>query len=441
MCGVFGVFNARKAAELTAMGLHAMQHRAIDYAGIASTDGTNLYRERGAGLARKVFDGTVLDRLHGKSALGHIRYPTVNDDPTRDNVQPVRGNWNGVPFAIAHNGNLTNGAELQGLLSDARLSTSLDTEHIVRLLELCRSPKVEDGLCAVLRRVEGSFALGILLPDRLIAVRDPAANRPLSVGRIDDSYFVSSETCAFPMVGAKHLLDVEPGTMVTIDAHGVHTMRYAMPKERKCRFEAIYFSHPSSTVFGERVSQFRLALGRELARCYPVPGGADIVTPIPDSAMFIAKGYAQGSGLEYLPVILRNHYAGRTFIAATQAQRDEEVAQKFIFSAEEIEGKRIVVVDDSIVRGTTMPKIVRMLRQLGAAAVHVRIGCPPIRYSCRYGINTPLRSKLIAASLDAEEIRVKMGADSLEYLPLQVLQSLSAEPKSFCFACMTGEYW
>src|SRR3989344_8416843 len=362
MCGIFAVWNVRKAAELTVIGLHAIQHRAIDYAGIVSSDSIHFYRERGAGLARQVFTRDVLNRLHGRDALGHIRYPTVTDDKTRDNIQPIVFVYNNQPIAIAHNGNLMNVRQLlEGPLRFSKLSTSMDTECIPRLLENLDTGHFEADLIATLLLLKGSFSLAILLPDRLIAVRDRQGNRPLSIGRAGESYFVSSETCAFPNVGAEHVQDVLPGTFVSIDSRGLTTTRFAEADEKKCRFEGVYFSHPASTIFGERVSRFRMSIGRELERLYPVPG-ADIVTPIPDSSNFIALGFA-GSGRSgpYFPVLARSHYVGSTFIAATQAQRDEKVSQKSTFTAEEIRGKRIVLVDDSIVRGTTLPVIVSVL--------------------------------------------------------------------------------
>lgn len=440
MCGIFGVFNVPKAAEFTVIGLHGNQHRAIDYAGIVSSDDYNFYRERGRGLARQVFTKEVIDRLHGRHALGHIRYPTVSDDPRRDNIQPITGRYDGMPLALAHNGNLTNTEELDLFLA-TKLSTSMDSEYIVRLLERRDSGNIEADFAAILALLEGSFALGILLPDRLIAVRDKSGNRPLSIGKLGDGYCISSETCTFPNVGAAHIADVEPGTMVSMGLEGLRVTRFAKPEEKKCRFEGIYFSHPSSKVFGENVARFRMVIGRVLEELFPVRE-ADIVTPIPDSSNFIAMGYAasQRSGV-YFPVIIRNHYVGRTFIAATQAERDEEVAQKFAFTAEEIYGKTIVVIDDSIVRGTTLPKIVRELRQLGAKAVHVRIGSPPITHPCKYGINTPTREELIAAFWSPKDICARVGADSLAFLPMEVLEKLSPNPETYCFACMSGKYW
>lgn len=440
MCGIFAVFNARKAAELTVIGLHGNQHRAIDYAGIVSSDGTNLYRQCGPGLARQAFTKEMLNALHGKHAIGHIRYPTVSDDETRDNIQPIMGNYGGTSIAVAHNGNVTNVAELRDSFS-GQFATSMDSELFPRLLQKEHSGDIEADLVSVLGRIQGSYTLAILLPEKLIAIRDPSGNRPLSIGESNGSYFITSETCAFGNVDARPVCDVEPGTMVIISNKGLRTVRFARPREQKCRFEGIYFSSPSSKVFGEGVTTFRLKLGEALERHCPAPG-ATIVTPIPDSANFLAQGYARsGRSGELFPVIIRNHYVGRTFIAATQAKRDQDVSQKFSFTVEKIKGEKIVVVDDSIVRGTTLPKIVEHLRKYGAREVHVRIGCPPITHSCRYGINTPNRDKLIAAHKTELEIEKWSGADSLQYLPMEVLRQMSSDAESFCYACMDGNYW
>jgi amidophosphoribosyltransferase len=437
MCAIFGIFHAPKAAELTVIGLHGNQHRAIDYAGIVTTDGEHFYRERGAGLARQVFTREMLDRLHGQSALGHLRYPTVSDIKNRDNIQPVLGIYNGRPIAIAHNGNITNTAELATILGDPKLATSLDTEFIQILLNFCFTGNIERDLAKVASMLQGSFSLGILLPDRLIALRDKSGNRPLSIGALNGGFCISSETCALNTLGATDIQDVEAGTMVTIDSKGLSVTPFAEKSEQKCRFEAIYYAHPGSKAFGEGVARFRMTVGETLETLFPV-NDADIVTPIPDSSSFIAMGFGNsGRSGRYFPVITRSHYVGRTFIAATQSKRDEEVAQKFTFTASEIEGRNIVVVDDSIVRGTTLPKIVGELKRLGARKVHIRIGSPPIRYSCKYGINTPTTAELIAATRSSDQIRQQVGADSLEFLPLDVLKGLSPEPST----CMDGRYW
>lgn len=442
MCGIFGVFNARKAAEWVVIGLHGNQHRAIDYAGVVSSDGSHLYRHAGAGLARQVFsDARVLDRLHGRHAIGHIRYPTVEDDPTRENFQPILGNYGGEPFALAHNGNLTNRSELEQLIGGT-MATSMDTECIVRLLEKFHTGDLIEDLKRVFSHLRGSYALCILMRERLVAALDPSSNRPLALGRKDESWFISSETCGFGGAGAEFVRDIAPSEILSIEApEGPRSWPFADARWKKCRFEGNYFSHPSSRAFGEAVDEYRIRLGRALEERFPVPG-ADIVASVPDSSNFIAMGYAEsGRSGAYRPVIIRSHYVGRTFIAASQAKRDAEVAQKFTFTAHAIEGRRVVVVDDSVVRGTTLPKIVGELRRYGAKEVHVRIGSPPILFPCRYGINTPRQEELVSANVTKTHICEAVGADSLEFLPLEAQKQLSPQPQTFCYACMDGQYW
>lgn len=443
MCGIFGIFGARKAAELTAIGLHGIQHRAVEYAGIVSSEGHGMHRHAGPGITRDVFDHAAVEKLHGLHALGHIRYSTVEDKPDRDPAQPILGMFNGVPFAVAHNGTLTNWRDV-ATRRDLRFVTSIDTECIVRLIEWHGRNGIADfhaALAVALSEVRGSFALGILLPEELIAVRDPAGNRPLSIGRINGGYCITSETCALSNVEAEFVSDVAPGTMVRITQAGLELRPYAKPCEHKCRFEAIYFGHPASCIFGEPVQRFRIDLGKALEEACPCPGG-DIVSPIPDSATFIAYGYgSSGRSGVFFPVITRSHFVGRTFIVATQADRDEKVSSKFAFSAEEIAGKSIVLVDDSIVRGTTLPKIVRALRRCGAKAIHVRIASPPMRHSCSYGIDTPDETKLIANRVAIDGMAEWSGADSVVYLPMDSLRARSPHPDSFCYACMNGTYW
>ena len=442
MCGIFGVFNARKAAELTAIGLHSQQHRAIDYAGIVSSDGSFMYRECGAGTVRKVFTSEMLDRLHGKHAIGHTRYPTLDDDPSRVNIQPLRGYWQNTPVALAHNGNLTNTEELSRVHTSRE--TSLDTEFILRILENQTDPHIENALENTLGCLRGSFSLVVLLPEMLIAARDPHGNRPLSIGVKNDGFFVSSETCALDIVGAQFLCDVAQGTMVLISQRGIEHKKFAEPATtlKKCPFEGIYYAHPSSDVYGIQATNFRLKLGRALEEHCPCPD-AEIVTGVPDSGVLHAMGYAvSGHSGMYMPVIFRNHYVGRTFIASYQARRDEEVDAKFNFTKSLIVGKRIVVVDDSIVRGTTIRKIVSKLCELGAAEVHVRVACPPITHHCNYGIYTKGRDgRLIAQEMDVRGIRQHIGADSLAFLPLEVLKEVWPDAGNSCFSCMTGEYW
>lgn len=443
MCGIFAVWNMRKAAELTVIGLHGIQHRARQYAGIVSSDGFNLFRESGKGVTRQVFSADMLNRLHGRAAVGHIRYATVVDDPARDNTQPLMGVYQGARFAVAHNGNITNVRELRKMFFGRRMETSIDTEYIVRLIEKYDTGNHEADIARALSHVRGSFALGILFPDRLIAANDPSGNRPLSIGSVNGGYVLSSETCAFSGVSADAVANVQPGTMVTfIGEETPCAERFAEAVCKRCRFEGIYFAHPASNVFGESITRFRLTLGRALEKHCPVEGGADIVTSVPDSANLIAQGYAEsGRSGAYLPVIIRNHYVGRTFIAATQADRNVEIAQKFAFTTDEIVGKRIVVVDDSIVRGSTLPTIVHELRRLGAKEVHVRVGSPPVVHPCRYGIDTPTYEELVSVRKTPDEICHAVGADSLAFLPLPVLRSLSPTPGEFCFACWDGKYW
>ncbi len=444
MCGIFGVWGAPRAAELVAIGLHNLQHRATDYAGIVSSDGKHLYAEHGIGIARRVFKQGVTGHLHGRSAIGHIRYPTVSDDKARVNIQPIVGSYAGEPVAIAHNGNITNTEvlKLTAAFSVSKLSTSMDTEYILRILETKGSGNIIRDLRQTFACLEGSFSLLILSPRFLIAARDKSGNRPLSIGQLDNGGFcVSSETCAFPNVNAKHLCDVDAGTMVIVYGDGLHVHRFATPEERKCRFEGIYYAHPASTVFDENVGRFRMSIGRALEELFPVLD-ADIVVPVPDSSNLIAMGYAEsGCSGTFFPAITRNHYVGRTFIVPTQGERDTKVAQKFTFAAEEIAGKVIVLIDDSIVRGTTLPRITKKLRRLGAKEIHVRIGSPPISHPCRYGINTPTYDELVATHATKEEIQASIGADSLEFLPLETLMSLSDTPGSYCYACMSGQYW
>lgn len=439
MCGIFAVWNARKAAELTVVGLHGQQHRAIDYAGIVSSDGQYMYAVRKEGVARKAFSKEDLDTLHGRHAVGHIRYPTVDDDPSRENIQPVSGMYRTSEFAVAHNGNLTNSEELGKLFPHRK--TSMDTEFVAHLLMSAEGDSLEENLKTALKQLRGSFCLAILFQETLIAVRDPRGVHPLFVGQSGDSFFVSSEDCAFTNVGAKKLFEVEPGTLVWIDAKGVRQVRFDTAEHKRCVFEGIYFAHPASSLNGVSVLEFRKKLGAALEESCPAV--ADVVVPIPDSAEFHARGYASsGRSGVFEKAIMRSHYVGRTFIAATQAMRDEEVSGKFTFSAPHIEGKCIVLIDDSIVRGTTMRKVIKTLRDLGAKEVHVRIASPPIKHLCTYGIYMKGGDgRLIATNKSEKEIEQVLGADSLRYIPLDVLKQVWKDSGGACFACMDGQFW
>jgi len=445
MCGITAVINVPKAAELAVVGAHELQHRARTYAGAVSSDGTNFYRDAGKGLARQIFSEKRLNRLHGRDAIVHLRYPTGDDEEDRDNTQPLHGIYRGQPIAVAHNGNLVNVEELTTLLPPStKMCTSIDTEYIVRLLEIHQKGGIVADLTKVLSLLKGSFALCILLPDCMVVAMDPTNNRPLSIAKLEGGYCVASETCAFPVMGATYLQDVAPGTMVVISDGGLETIRFAEPRPKRCVFELLYNSHPASRVFNISIARFRKKLGQRLAELFPVENGVDlIVTPVPDSGIPYARGFASnGLSGEDFQVVWRNHYVGRTFNAATQALRDEEIARKFIFDSEEIRGKRVIVVDDSIVRGSTLPKIAAILWQLRAKEVHVRIASPPITYLCKYGIYMDEdQTDLIAGKMSSAEMAKHFGVTTLEFLPHEELKGLLQDPENYCFACQTGEYW
>lgn len=436
----------RKAAELVAIGLHHNQHRAVDSAGIVSSNGRYLFRERGKGIAREVFkDEDTLNRLHGMAAIGHIRYATSGseeDDKKYDNTQPICGQFHGMQIAIAHNGNIVNTEELERHVSPLERTTTMDTEFILRLLEREKSHDINHALKNVLRMLRGSYELLILLPDRMIAVRDPHGNHPLSIGKSGDGYFVSSETCAFPSLDAEYFGEVEPGTFVTFLEHGDPIVtKFAEPALKQCVFELVYYGHPASRISGRNVGRFRERLGTELEKEFGVPLG-EIVVGIPDSANYIARGFgASGRSGEHYPAINRHHYVGRTFIAATQAMRVLEVANKFTFSADAVAGKIVVLIDDSIVRGTTLINVIAVLLKMGAKAVHVRIASPPFKHPCELGINTRTYDELIANNKTIEEICQHIGADSLKYLSLDALKAVVGDYENFCFSCMDGSKW
>lgn len=441
MCGIVALFNVLKAAELTAVGLHIIQHRAREYAGIVASDGDELYVKHGKGLVWQAFkDAETLDLLHGRSALGHIRYSTSSDvgDKHAD-AQPLVGTYQGKRFALAHNGNITNVDELSKLVPAKRIKTGMDTEYVLRLLEMENSGDIERDLRKVLPKLKGSVTIAILLPDKLVVVVDGSANRPLTIGTIDDGYVVASETCAITNIGGTVVKDVPAGSIVTFDSNGCRITTYAKENAKKCCFEHIYYANPASVVWNVPVQDFRRRMGA-LLQLY-CPADADVVTAVPDSAIDIAEGYgSSGRSGVYERLILRSHTVGRTFIASTQARRDIEAARKFIMVGHRIAGKRIVVVDDSIVRGTTLKQIVGKLRELGAREVHVRSGSPAIIGACRYGIDTQGK-ELVRAHMSEEELCKEIGADSIGYLPIEALRSLYKDPDDYCFACMNLNYW
>ncbi len=441
MCAIFGAFNVDRASEKIYFGLHAQQHRAKEYAGMAVSDNGEFYQYAGPGIVQNVFSEKELHGLPGRIGVGHIRYSTVEDDKSLNNTQPIVANYRNGKIAIAHNGNLTNVRELRQSLNNQKLFTSMDTELLLRLLCLDDSTELIEGLKKTLTKAQGTYTLLFLLPDRLIAVRDPSGNRPLSLGQRGKSWFVSSETCAFDILEVDFVRDISPGEILIISQKGLESGTLCLPSIplARCIFEKIYYGLPASLIFGEYASEFRKRLGSRLEEVCPVLGGQAVMS-VPDSANFIAEGYASsGRSGKLTSGILRSHYIGRTFIEPTPEQRELKVKRKFQLVKPEVAGKSVVLVDDSIVRLNTMPSIVRMIRGAKAKEVHVRIACPPITNPCYYGIDMPTTVELAAAKMSIEQMRIVIGADSLGFLPLAELQKLSPEG-GYCYACMNGEY-
>jgi len=440
-CGVFGVFGNDEAAKLTYLGLYALQHRGQESAGIASTDGANVHVHKAMGQVQEIFTPGVITQLPGAAAIGHTRYSTAGDTALM-NAQPVVIDCNKGKLALGHNGNLTNAIELRKRLEHrgSIFQTTSDTEVIVHLIARSAARNLSGAIADALNQVEGAYSLLLLTRDEIYAIRDPRGFRPLNLGRIDGAWVVASETCAFDLIDAEYVREVEPGEMVRISRMGVESIRFAPEKlHQYCIFEHVYFSRPDSIVFGRPVNQSRERLGRLLAREHPVE--ADIVAPVPDSGVPAAVGYAAEAKIPFRMALIRNHYIGRTFIEPEQAIRDFGVKLKLNPVRRMLEGQRVILVDDSIVRGTTSRKIVRMVRDAGATEVHVRISCPPTISPCYYGVDTPRREELIAAQKPVEEIRKFLGADSLGYLSLKSLRAAVEDNEGkFCTSCYTGSY-
>ncbi|MGH9745287.1 MAG: amidophosphoribosyltransferase [Candidatus Acidiferrales bacterium] len=440
-CGVFGVFGNDEAAKLTYLGLYALQHRGQESAGIATTDGTDLRVHKSLGHVQEIFTPQVIATLPGAAAIGHTRYSTAGDT-TLMNAQPVVIDCNKGKIALAHNGNLTNAIEVRRRLEHrgSIFQTTSDTEVIVHLIARSTARNLSGAIADALNQVEGAYSLVLLTRDEIYAIRDPRGFRPLSIGRVDGAWVVGSETCAFDLIDAEYVREVEPGEMVRISRGGIESIRFAPEKPHQfCIFEHVYFSRPDSLVFGRPVNQSRERLGRLLAREHPV--AADIVAPVPDSGVPAAVGYAAESGIPFRMALIRNHYIGRTFIEPEQAIRDFGVKLKLNPVRRMLEGQRVILVDDSIVRGTTSRKIVRLVREAGATEVHVRISCPPTISPCYYGVDTPRREELIAANQSIEEIRAFLGADSLGYVSLESLRAAVEDTEGkFCTSCYTGSY-
>ena len=440
-CGLFGAWNHAEAANVVYLGLYTLQHRGQESAGIASTDGHAFHLEKAMGWVADVFSRDRLKRLPGHRAIGHVRYSTAGSSNLR-NAQPISASTAHGPVAIAHNGNLVNAEELRAELEKdgAVFQSNSDTEVILHLLAREPGATLIEQLARALTRVKGAYTLLLLTPDSMVGVRDPSGFRPLSLGQLDDGWILASETCALDLMEAKVVRDVEPGEILVVDDKGLTSFKPFKPADRlQCVFEYVYFARPDSVLWGRNVHAVRKALGHQLAREHPVQ--ADLVIPVPDSGVGAALGFSEESGLPYDSGLVRNHYVGRTFIEPQQGIRHFGVKVKLNPNREVLEGKRVVVVDDSIVRGTTSRKIVKMIRSAGAREVHVRISSPPIQWPCYYGIDTPTRKELIGSSHKVDEIQRYLGADTLGYLSLEgMLKATGSDPNDFCHACFTGQY-
>lgn len=442
MCGIFGASGVSDAAQATYLGLYALQHRGQESSGIVVLDRDGAVRtHRGMGLVQDVFSPDVLSRLQGDVAIGHTRYSTTGSSVLA-NAQPGVVSYHAGPLALAHNGNLTNAAEIREDLvrRGSIFQSSSDSEVLVHLIARSDARAIEDQIRDALERVEGAYTLLLTVGRTLHAIIDARGFRPLVLGRLGDGYVLASETCALDIVGATKERELEPGEWLKIENGTVTDLPRLPPKPiRRCIFELVYFSRPDSTVFGQSVDQVRRALGRQLAIEHPAPG-ADSVFSVPDSANAMALGYSEQSGIKLEHGLIRNHYVGRTFIEPGQASRVANVRIKFNPVRDVIDGRSVVVVDDSLVRGTTSRALVRMLRQAGAREVHFRLASPPITGSCYYGIDTPTRDELIAANSTVDEIRAHLGVDSIGYLSLDAMVGSAASGITYCHACFSGDY-
>jgi len=443
MCGIFGVYGTEHAAEVTHLGLYSLQHRGQESAGIVAVDGDAVARgTRKMGLVGEGMSAAEMEKLDGRIAIGHTRYSTAGSS-TIDNAQPVLARFKGGHIALAHNGNLTNAGELRSRLEDSGsiFASTMDSEVIVHRLARAQHALPEYMLAEALRGVEGAYCLVVVIGQTLVAARDPRGWRPLVVGSLGDGFVFASETCALDIVGATLLREVLPGEIIAIDADGMRSFQSEPPRQlHRCVFEHVYFARPDSYVFGGSVDRARRALGHRLAIEQPAPT-ADLVFAVPDSSNAAALGFAEQSGLPLELALIRNHYVGRTFIQPTQAGRDAKVKVKFNPVREVLAGKSVVMVDDSIVRGTTTRGLVALVRGAGAREVHMRVSSPPIIGPCYYGIDTPNRDELIAANRSVEEIARLIGVDSLGYLSLDgMLDAVPGGPDGFCDACFSGNY-
>ncbi|MCM8798741.1 MAG: amidophosphoribosyltransferase [Candidatus Omnitrophica bacterium] len=441
MCGIFGIYPHREAAKLTYLGLYALQHRGEEAAGILAKNTKEVHLYKSLGLVNEVFDEKIIRRLSGDLALGHVRYSTTGS-PNIKNIQPFYVKTKIGHIAVAHNGNLTNVLELKKKLEDkgAIFQTTMDSELFVHLLVHSKKKEIKEVIVDALSEVEGAYALVMMVNDCLIGAKDPLGFRPLCLGKLDSAYVLASESCALDLIGAEYIREIEPGEIVFISKDRLESLKPFKPsKYAFCIFEYIYFSRPDSNIFGHNVYLTRKNLGRQLAKEYPVY--ADLVIPIPDSGNFAALGYAEELRLPFEFGFIRNHYISRTFIQPVQQLRDFRVKIKLNPLMEILKNKRIVVIEDSIVRGTTSRMRIRALRQAGAKEVHMRISCPPLRFPCFYGIDFPTKKELIASKHEINWIRDFIGTDTLDYLSLKgMLGSMPLPGENFCTACFTGDY-
>jgi amidophosphoribosyltransferase len=441
-CGVFGIYGHPNAAELTYYGLYALQHRGQESAGIVTSENGEFREHKRMGLVSQIFNAEVLRSLPGSMAVGHVRYSTTGSSHLR-NAQPLTGVSKRGQIAIAHNGNLTNASELREQLEEcgAIFQTTVDSEIILHLLAQPCADGGENNLIQTVRRIEGAYSLVIMTEHELIGVRDPHGFRPLCLGKVGDAYVLASETCALDLISAKYVRDIEPGEIVIIDKNGMRSIQ-AFPEQTQrafCIFEYVYFARPDSTIANRNVYKVRVDMGRELAREHRID--ADIVIPVPDSGNCAALGYSLESGIPFEMAFVRNHYVGRSFLQPSQLIRDFDVRVKLNLINELVRGKRVVVVDDSIVRGTTCKARVNNLKEAGAKEVHVLVSCPPHMNPCVYGIDFPDRSKLMAANHSLDEIRAYLNADSLAYLSQDGMVRATGLPRHyFCMACYDGKY-
>lgn len=441
MCGIFGVIGHKDAARLTYLGLYALQHRGEESAGIVTFDGKNATQHKGLGLVGDVFDERIIRSLHGDLAVGHVRYSTTGSSLAK-NIQPFLVKHKKSHIAIAHNGNLTNTVKLHAALEEkgSIFQTSMDSEIIVHLLAKAEDKSYKNRVIEALSQLEGAYSFVLMLNDTLVGARDPFGWRPLCIGRLDGAYVLSSETCVLDLIQAKYVRDVEPGEVVFINKNGLESIKaFSQDKHSLCIFEYIYFARPDSNIFGKNVYLTRKQLGRQLAREYPAD--CDLVMPIPDSGNYAAVGFAEESRIPYEIGMIRNHYIGRTFIQPSQFIRDFRVKVKLNPIKDVLKGKRIAIIEDSIVRGTTSRARVKTLWEAGAKEVHMRISCPPLRFPCFYGIDFPTKKELIASRHSIEWVRDFIGVDTLKYLSKEgMLESMPLPSREFCTACFDGIY-